>query len=81
MQIQIPAYPQTLLFFNDVTQLRRFTEFRVERSFPVIHGEKPSCTVVFNVVGLNAGEREVLAESPAELPASIFRDLFAIAVR
>ncbi|HGA2320748.1 TPA: hypothetical protein ACIRVE_005372 [Pseudomonas putida] len=81
MQTQIPSFPQTLLFFNDVAQLRGFKEFRVERNFPVKQGEKPSCSVVFNVVGVRDGSREVLAETPAELPAAIFRDLFAIAAR
>ncbi|MDU9042811.1 hypothetical protein NHG97_29400 [Pseudomonas corrugata] len=70
-----PAFIEPVLFlFSDVDQLKSYDRFIVERSFQTREYRTTSVTM-FYVVGEAAGKREVIAEFPVEIQATIFRDM------
>lgn len=73
----------TLFYFNDVTELVGFMDFRVEKTYIGVAGSDAQCATIHNVVGKQLSEesRVVLAEFPCEANANAFRDLCAMAAR
>ncbi|RMQ65449.1 hypothetical protein ALQ01_02557 [Pseudomonas savastanoi pv. glycinea] len=70
-----PAYIEPALFlFSSADQLKRYDSFHVERSFQT-REYRTTSVIMFYVVGHIAQSREVIAEFPAELQATIFRDM------
>ena len=70
-----PAFIEPVMFlFSDAEQLKRYSSFSVERSFQTREYRTTSVTM-FYVIGETTGAREVIAEFPAEIQATIFRDM------
>lgn len=76
-------YVPTLFYFNDVTELVGFMDFRVEKTFVGVATSDAQCAAIHNVVGKQLSEETgvVLAEFHCEANAKAFRDLCAMAAR